>query len=185
MINWMLHRFGFALIVFSCLFFLFSSTSIAQDDSTESSLSFGRGRMYTAEGREILFTQIKFDSAAAHCTTSGTTTERTVPMDKVLRVDIQTGNNAALWALLGAAVCLPGAIVGVSGDSQSGVEVSSGTKAAIVAGVVGIGAVVGAVVGAGSKEYLTIYNEHKFIQSAVIKKSTPETSEESKVSSSD
>jgi hypothetical protein len=132
-----------------------------------SPLSIGGGRLYTTEGREIVFSKFALATDSASYQTAGETGPHLVPASTVLRVEQQTGNEALKWGAIMGLSGLLGAVLGVaqaenSNDLGTKVSISSGAKTGIVAGMTAVCAGIGLAVGAGHKTYATVYENPSF-----------------------
>jgi hypothetical protein len=152
-----MHRKIVATVLIACL--TLPSLAFA-DDAPEhpaaGDLSIRAGRITTTDARFVEFrdahladTEVTFDrhpgGAAEH-----------MDLDGILRIEKQTGNNGATYALVVGGSCLVGALLGVA-SSPNEDDVDSGTKTTIVAALTGLGVVLGYIVGSGQKTYETVY----------------------------
>src|SRR5580698_4627114 len=142
----------------------FSNTVQGQDN-----LLIAKGRVFTDDGQRanVFNITIGENTVRYQIKAGGNYTE--TPIQKVLQVQKQTGNEAVIWgASLGAAALL-GSLLGVaSAEAQySGQPGSSNpeNKAAVpvVIGSTVVGALIGILIGSGEKKYKTVYADHKLM----------------------
>jgi hypothetical protein len=152
------------------LLFLLMVLAVPASGQEKAALPFSidAGRLYTTEGREIVFSKLAFTPDSASYQKAGERRLQLVPASTVLRVEKQTGSEALKWGVIMGLSGLLGAVLGVAQaeSSTSGlrdkVEVSSGAKAGIVGGATAVCAGIGLAMGAGHKTYATVYENPSF-----------------------
>ncbi len=116
-----------------------------------------KGRISDADGKQTEFTSLTLVDNYYQVQTKKDQFQ--VPVDQVLRIEKQTGNEALLWGASLGAASLIGSLLGVKrAENTTGVEADSDSKTAIVAGLTGLGVAIGVLVGSKQKKYQTVYN---------------------------
>ena len=133
-----------------------ASVGLAQENQDQESQNLDTGRITTTDARHIVFDDGILNSQTVSFHPEDGPDQQTLALDDVLRVEVQSGNNGATYALVGGLSGLLGGLIGAN-TSSSDVEVSSSTKTTVIAVCTGLCAVVGYFVGAAQKKYETVY----------------------------
>ncbi len=156
-------RWCLATLVGSLLICTQSIAAEAPPGSSSLPLNLTSGRLFTTEGQEVLFSKLILSGESCEYWSKGLPEAKTLLPDKVLRVERQSGNEAAKWGLIMGLSGLAGSLLGVAqGESQAGGTVSSGAKTGIVVGLTGVSTLVGVLLGASHKKYATVYENPRF-----------------------
>ncbi len=131
--------------------------SAAQDEATTAPARIDKGRITLTDASRILFSDGQLDGQAVSYTRAGAQADESTALEKVLRVERQKGTHALAYALVCGVGAGVGALMGVSANSNDDVEVSAGTKTAIVGALTGVGVLIGAVIGGAQKRYEVVY----------------------------
>ena len=143
--------------------------ALAQENAA-SLFSIGAGRLYTAEGREVVFSKFSLTPDSACYQVARSSNPRLVSASTVLRVEKQTGNEALKGAAMGGLCGLAGSLLGVwladradkslepyLGSSEP--TLSQGLSIGLVVAGAVVGAGIGYAYGVGQKNYLTVYQD--------------------------
>lgn len=149
-------RLHFNLVLLGLVALLTATACCAQDTQELS-----KGRLTTTDARLVRFASARLDATTLSYEPGHGDASQQMPLDQVLRVEVEHGNNGAKFALMGGLSGLAGALLGVN-TTSSDVEVSSSTKTTIVAAMTGLCVVIGYAVGAGQKVYETTYENPAF-----------------------
>jgi hypothetical protein len=141
------------------------------------SLSLAAGRLYTAEGREVVFSKFEFVGDSARYEVKKEHSPTLVPTAFILRVDQVTGNESRKGAVVGClggfaeAWLIMGAFYGIgklgdwldaaggygSGGEETTFDWAAGRRWSLVGAVAGAG--LGYWYGAGFKRYTRAYDD--------------------------
>lgn len=124
-----------------------------------------KGRIFTTDGKKILFRNLTIGDVSHRYQSSSSNKYQEIAGDNTVRIERQTGSEAGKWALICGLSGLVGSTLGVleaknSTDSWEGaVEVKI---APIIIGLTSVSAILGAVIGATKKKYKTVYSNPKY-----------------------
>lgn len=149
-------RAGVILLAVVVLGGLGTGLARAQAASDTAPTLINKGRITFTDATMVRFTDGRLDRQAVTYLPLRAKESETAALDRVLRVERQSGNSGPAYALAGALCCALGASLGVNQNS-GGIEPSSETKTAVVAGMTAMGAIVGYILGAGQKHYKPAY----------------------------
>ena len=116
-----------------------------------------RGIIVAKDGQQLKFEALTRDGDQIKYTNVESKSEETMAVSDVLKVREEVGDEGKETAIKIGAIGALGAAVGVSSTNTNGVEVSSGTKSAIILGLATLSAAVGYFTGKSLKKYEDVY----------------------------
>jgi hypothetical protein len=148
------------------LLFLFILTNILSLQLAAQSQSVAKGRFYTTEGTTVKFESLTMGDLEHQYQVGTNKTAQTIAVDKVVRIERQTGSEAGKWALWLGLSGLVGSTLGVlqahNQNNANGLETSHKADAPIIIGITAASAGIGAAIGSGKKKYETVYTNPKY-----------------------
>jgi hypothetical protein len=123
-------------------------------------LQVAKGKIYTSDGREILFTNLV--QSEINVSYENGMYINTLTNDQVAQIDKEIGNEAGKWALYLGVSGLIGSALGVAqSKAETGLSNSS-LNTQVILGITGVFTGIGALIGYGKKKYETIYTNPKY-----------------------
>ena len=148
------------LIAFSVIFTI---TGYSQE------LQVPKGKIYTTDGREILFSNLEQKENEFSFIYEYNKT--TIPNNKIAQIDKEIGNEAGKWALYLGLSGLLGSALGVAQASAETGYSNSSANTTIILGLTGLSAGIGALIGYGKKKYETVYTNPNYEMGKFFKNS--------------
>jgi hypothetical protein len=136
------------------LFDVVWAASASQGQQTK----FGKGRILDYEDNKIYFSWIDIAEPLFVYQHRGSSSESTIPAEKVWSIEVQRGSyalNGLMWGSLGSLGLI--LIVGAIAEERGGWEIDWGSVPPYVAG----GALIGMFAGLSKPKYATIYGFHR------------------------
>ena len=150
----------FAITSLTLLFFV--SAASGQQATTDQSISFQTGRLYTTDGKKVKFYTLITDGSMSRYKVSGSDSAFTeISTDKILKIE-EKKKNTALSIAAGAVFGIAAGFWLIDGDNVTVVG-PPGTKAAIVGVTTISGVFIGFVVWCFEKKYTTVYQKDNAI----------------------
>lgn len=126
----------------------------------------GRGRLFTTDGETVQFESLTIGEVEHQFRATPGAAAHPITVDKVVRIEQQTGTEAGKWALWVGAAGLVGSALGVmqanNQNEANGFETSHSADAPIIIGLTAASAGIGALIGAGKKKYETVHTNPKY-----------------------
>lgn len=149
----------------------FFASSYAQN--TEIPLKVNKGRVWTDEGQKIKFTSLFSDADKYTYKIATSGQSNSIAAGNVVRIEQQTGTEAAKWGLVLGGAGFLGSLLGVlqaiNSADLNGEEVDKSKVAPVVLGITAVSALIGVAIGSGRKKYKTVYSNPKYDTTAVLK----------------
>ncbi len=141
------------MLFFLLFFFLFAASSFSQKSEIE------KARIYTDDGKRISVVDLTMDSVKITYHTEGSSDLRESALTNVLKIEEQSGNEAAVWGLAFGGSALLGSLLGVAEAKASMPPGTTSTAkpVVIVSSITGVSALIGVLIGLGQKKYHTVY----------------------------
>jgi len=149
--------FNISILLIACV------NAIAQENLSEQQNIFKNGRLRSTDGFEIHFSKLIMDQDSLTYSKLNSKVDNTIPISKVIRVEVQKGSHALEFGAALALSGLIGSVIGVAqAESSSGGTIESGTKTNLIVGLTAASGLIGLLIGSSYKKYETVYANPKF-----------------------
>lgn len=156
-------KLNFVLIGLSFLFLSSISIVFGQTEDLSEVNNLKNGRLTTTDGFLINFSKIKVEGTQLHYQESGRTFFQKVELDKIMKVEKQSGSYAGWGGLLLGGSALVGSLYGIAqAASDPFTEIDKSKARNLVIGFTAGGILIGALIGSGIKKYETVYDNPNF-----------------------
>lgn len=145
--------------MFRIIFIAILSSALAGNVAIAEEGLYSNGRIITTSGQTIDFTSLNMKGDKAEYTGAEGTSQM-IQKDKILELEVKSGNEALLWAVGMGAGAFVGATMGINNARRSGYGTENGNS--IILTLTAVSAAIGAMIGGNKSKYKKVYSNPKY-----------------------